>query len=124
MAQTLKVRKDDTVQVIKGKDSGKRGRVIEVQPSANKVLVENLNMIKRHQRPRPLQNSNRMGGPSIIPGGIVERPAPLNASNVMVVCPTCKRPTRVGTVIKTVKDKQIRIRVCKHADCGQEIDKS
>ena len=124
MAQTLKVRKDDTVQVIKGKDSGKRGRVIEVQPSANKVLVENLNMIKRHQRPRPLQNSNRMGGPSIIPGGIVERPAPLNVSNVMVVCPTCKRPTRVGTVIKTVKDKQIRIRVCKHADCGQAIDKS
>ena len=111
-------------RVIKGKDSGKRGRVIEVQPSANKVLVENLNMIKRHQRPRPLQNSNRMGGPSIIPGGIVERPAPLNVSNVMVVCPTCKRPTRVGTVIKTVKDKQIRIRVCKHADCGQEIDKS
>ena len=124
MAQTLKVRKNDTVQVIKGKDSGKRGRVVEVQPSANKVLVENLNMIKRHQRPRPLQNSNRIGGPSIIPGGIVERPAPLNASNVMVVCPTCKRPTRVGTVIKTVKDKQIRIRVCKHADCGQEIDKS
>jgi large subunit ribosomal protein L24 len=124
VAQTLKVRKDDTVQVIKGKDSGKRGRVIEVQPSANKVLVENLNMIKRHQRPRPLQNSNRMGGPSIIPGGIVERPAPLNVSNVMVVCPTCKRPTRVGTVIKTVKDKNIRIRVCKHADCGQEIDKS
>jgi large subunit ribosomal protein L24 len=124
VAQTLKVRKDDTVQVIKGKDSGKRGRVIEVQPSANKVLVENLNMIKRHQRPRPLQNSNRMGGPSIIPGGIVERPAPLNVSNVMVVCPTCKRPTRVGTVIKTVKDKNIRIRVCKHVDCGQEIDKS
>jgi len=124
VAQTLKVRKDDTVQVIKGKDSGKRGRVIEVQPSANKVLVENLNMIKRHQRPRPLQNSNRMGGPSIIPGGIVERPAPLNVSNVMVVCPTCKRPTRVGTVIKTVKDRQVRVRVCKHEDCGQEIDKA
>ena len=123
MAQTLKVRKDDTVQVIKGKDSGKRGRVIEVQPSANKVLVENLNMIKRHQRPRPLQNSNRMGGPSIIPGGIVERPAPLNVSNVMVVCPTCKQPTRVGTVIKTVKDKKTRVRVCKNEGCGQEIDK-
>ena len=124
MAQTLKVRKDDTVQIIKGKDAGKRGRVIEVSPRENRVLVENLNMIKRHQRPRPLQNANRMGGPQIIPGGIIEKPAPLNASNVMVVCPTCKRPTRVGTVIKTVKDKQIRIRVCKHADCGQEIDKS
>jgi large subunit ribosomal protein L24 len=81
-------------------------------------------MIKRHQRPRPLANANRMGGPQIIPGGIVERPAPLNVSNVMVVCPTCKRPTRVGTVIKTIKDKNVRIRVCKHADCGQEIDKS
>jgi len=124
MSQTLKVRKDDTVQIIKGKDAGKRGRVIEVQPRDNRVLVENLNMIKRHQRPRPLQNSNRMGGPTIIPGGIVERPAPLNVSNVMVVCPTCKRPTRVGTVIKTIKDKNVRIRVCKHPDCGQEIDKS
>lgn len=123
MAQTLKVRKDDTVQIIKGKDAGKRGRVVEVRPSANRVVVENLNMIKRHQRPRPLANANRMGGPQIIPGGIVERPAPLDVSNVMVVCPTCKRPTRVGTVIKTIKDKNVRIRVCKHADCGQEIDK-
>jgi large subunit ribosomal protein L24 len=99
MAQTLKVRKDDTVQIIKGKDAGKRGRVIEVSPRDNRVLVENLNMIKRHQRPRPLANSNRMGGPQIIPGGIIERPAPVDVSNVMVVCPTCKRPTRVGTVI-------------------------
>jgi large subunit ribosomal protein L24 len=124
MAQTLKVRKDDTVQIIKGKDAGKRGRVIEVSPRDNRVVVENLNMIKRHQRPRPLQTANRMGGPQIIPGGIIERAAPLNVSNVMVVCPTCKRPTRVGTVIKDVKDKHIRVRVCKHADCGQEIDKS
>jgi large subunit ribosomal protein L24 len=124
MAQTLKVRKDDTVEIIKGKDAGKRGRVVEVQPRANKVLVENLNMIKRHQRPRPLQNASRMGGPQIIPGGIHERPAPLHASNVMVVCPTCKRPTRVGTVIKTTKDRNVRVRVCKHPDCGQEIDKA
>ena len=124
MSQTLKVRKNDTVQIIKGKDAGKRGRVIEVSPRDNRVLVENLNMIKRHQRPRPLQNANRMGGPQIIPGGIIEKPAPLNVSNVMVVCPTCKRPTRVGTVIKDVKDKHVRIRVCKHPDCGQEIDKS
>ena len=124
MAQTLKVRKDDTVQVMKGKDAGKRGRVIEVTPADNKIVVENLNVIKRHQRPRPLQNSNRMGGPQIIPGGIIEKPAPLHVSNVMVVCPTCKRPTRVGTVIKDVKDKHVRIRVCKHADCRQEIDRS
>ncbi|HWC45729.1 MAG TPA: 50S ribosomal protein L24 [Casimicrobiaceae bacterium] len=120
----MKVRKDDTVQVIKGKDAGKRGRVIEVSPRDNRVVVENLNMIKRHQRPRPLQNANRMGGPQIIPGGIIERPAPLHVSNVMVVCPTCKRPTRVGTVIKDYKDKHVRVRVCKHPDCGQEIDRA
>ena len=124
MAQTLKIRKDDTVQVMKGKDAGKRGRVIEVSPRDNRVVVENLNMIKRHQRPRPLQNANRMGGPQIIPGGIIEMPASLPVSNVMVVCPTCKRPTRVGRVIKVYNDKHVRVRVCKHADCGQEIDKS
>jgi len=65
-----------------------------------------------------------MGGPQIIPGGIIERPAPLHVSNVMVVCPTCKRPTRVGTVIKDYKDKHVRVRVCKHPDCGQEIDRA
>jgi large subunit ribosomal protein L24 len=86
--------------------------------------VENVNMVKRHQRPRPIQNASRMGGPSIIPGGIIEKSAPLPVSNVMIVCPTCKKPTRVGTVLKTVKDKTVRVRVCRHADCGQEIDKS
>ena len=123
MAQTLKVRKDDTVQIIKGKDSGKRGRVLEVRPRENRVVVENLNMIKRHQRPRPLQNANRMGGPQIIPGGRIEKASPLPVSNVMVVCPTCKRPTRVGTHLRTTKDKTIRVRVCRNADCGQELDK-
>jgi large subunit ribosomal protein L24 len=123
VAQTLKIRKDDTVQVIKGKDAGKRGRVIEVDPKDSRVFVENVNMIKRHQRPRPLQNANRMGGPQIIPGGIIEKPAAMPVSNVMVVCPTCKRPTRIGTVIKDIKDKHVRVRVCKHPDCGQEIDR-
>jgi large subunit ribosomal protein L24 len=123
VSQTLKIKKDDTVQVMKGKDRGKRGRVIEALPKDGRVLIENINLIKRHQRPRPIQNSSRMGGPSIIPGGIVEKAAPVPVSNVMVVCPTCKKPTRVGTVIKTVKDKTIRVRVCKNAGCGQEIDK-
>ena len=73
MAQTLKVRKGDTVQVMKGKDRGKQGRVIEADPKHGRVLVENINMIIRHQRPRPIQNSSRMGGPSIIPGGRIEK---------------------------------------------------
>jgi large subunit ribosomal protein L24 len=124
MAQTMKVRQGDIVHVLRGKDRGKQGRVIEALPKEGRVLVENVNLVKRHQRPRPIQNASRMGGPQIIPGGIVERSAPLPVSNVMVVCPVCKKPTRVGTVTKTVKDKTVRVRVCKHPECGQEIDKA
>ena len=123
MAQTMKIRTGDTVEVRTGKDRGKRGRVIEALPKQNRVLVENINLIKRHQRPRPIQNSSRMGGPQIIPGGIIEKPAPLQVSNVMVVCPTCKKATRVSTHTKHVKDKTVRVRVCKNPACLQEIDK-
>jgi large subunit ribosomal protein L24 len=122
MSQTLKIKSGDTVEVRSGKDRGKRGRVIETLPKDGRVLVENVNIVKRHQRPRPIQNQSRMGGPQIIPGGIVERPAPLPISNVMIVCPTCKKATRVGTVVKQVKDKTVRVRVCKNPECGQEID--
>jgi large subunit ribosomal protein L24 len=124
MSQTMKVRQGDIVHVLRGKDRGKEGRVIEALPKEGRVLVENINLVKRHQRPRPIQNASRMGGPQIIPGGIIERSAPLPVSNVMVVCPVCKKPTRVGTVTKTVKDKTVRVRVCKHPECGQEIDKT
>ncbi len=123
MSQTMKIKKGDTVHVLRGKDRGKQGRVIEALPKEGRVLVENVNVVKRHQRPRPIQNASRMGGPQIIPGGIVEKPAPLPVANVMVVCPTCGKPTRVGTVVKQVKDKTIRVRVCKRPGCGQEIDK-
>ena len=122
MSQTMKVKKGDVVHVLRGKDAGKEGRVIEAHPKEGRVVVENVNMVKRHQRPRPIQNASRMGGPQIIPGGIVEKAAALPVSNVMVVCPTCGRPTRVGTVLKTVKDKTVRVRVCKREGCGQEID--
>jgi large subunit ribosomal protein L24 len=123
MSQTLKIKKGDLVHVIRGKDRGKEGRVIEALPKEGRLIVENLNVVKRHQRPRPIQSASRMGGSQIIPGGIIEKAAPLPVSNVMVVCPTCKRPTRVGTVEKTVKDKTVRVRVCKQEGCGQEIDK-
>jgi large subunit ribosomal protein L24 len=123
MSQTMKIRAGDTVEVLTGKDRGKRGRVIEALPKQNRVLVENINLIKRHQRPRPIQNSSRMGGPQIIPGGIIEKPAALQVSNVMVVCPTCKKATRVSTHTKHVKDKTVRVRVCKNPACLQEIDK-
>ncbi len=123
MSQTMKIRKGDLVQVLSGKDRGKQGRVIDSRPADRKVVVENLNVVKRHQKPRPIRDRSQMGGAGIIPGGIVEKPAAVDVSNVMLVCPTCKRPTRVGMKFKDVKGEQVRVRVCKRADCGQEIDR-
>ena len=122
MSQTMKVRKGDTVRVLRGKDAGKQGRVVEALPKQGRVVVENINVVKRHRRPRPIQNTTGMGGPSIIPGGIIELPMAMPVSNVMVVCPTCGKATRVGTTEKTVKDNTVRVRVCKK--CGEEIDRT
>jgi large subunit ribosomal protein L24 len=119
----MKVKKGDLVHVLSGKDRGKQGRVIEARPSERKVLVEQINLVKRHTRPRPMRDANRMGGTQIIPGGIVEKPAPLDVSNVMVVCPVCNTPTRVGVHVKDVKGEVMRVRVCKRDGCGQEIDR-
>src|SRR5437870_12102428 len=88
----MKIHKGDLVHVLAGKDRGKQGRVIESLPSKGRVVVENLNVVKRHTKPRPIRDSSRMGGPSILPGGIVEKAAPLPISNVMLLCPTCNRP--------------------------------
>ena len=123
MATALKLRKGDTVQMLSGKDRGKQGRLIDVRPRDRKVIVENLNVQKKHQKPRPIRDANRMGGTQIAPGGIIDRPAAVSASNVMLVCPTCKLPTRIGYVTKEVKGETVKIRVCKREGCGQEIDK-
>jgi large subunit ribosomal protein L24 len=123
MSATMKIRKGDLVHVLSGKDRGKQGRVIDALPRERRVIVENLNVVKRHTKPKPVKNSSRMGGPSIIPGGVIDKPAPLPVANVMLVCPVCARPTRVGTVVKEAKGEQHRVRVCRRADCGQEIDK-
>ena len=120
MAQTMKVRKGDVVHVLRGKDAGKEGRVLEALPKQGRVVVENINVVKRHRRPRPIQNTTGLGGGGMTPGGIIDLPAPLPVSNVMVVCPVCGKPTRVGTVEKTVRDKTVRVRVCKK--CGEEMD--
>ena len=122
MSQTMKVRKGDVVRVLRGKDAGKQGRVVEALPKQGRVVVENINVVKRHRRPRPISNTTGMGGPSIVPGGIIELPMALPVSNVMVVCPTCGKASRVGTVEKTVKDNTVRVRVCKK--CGEEIDRT
>ncbi len=120
----MKVKKGDLVQMISGKDRGKQGRVLDAQPSAERVIVENLNIVRRHTKPRPIRNANsNMGGSQMTAGGIVDKPAAVPISNVMVVCPTCKRPTRIGYRTKEIKDGQtIKVRVCRRADCEQELD--
>jgi large subunit ribosomal protein L24 len=124
MATQAKIKQGDTVQMLAGKDRGKRGRVLESRPREGKVVVENLNLVKRHQKPRPIRDASRMGGTQIAPGGIIERAAAVSISNVMLVCPTCKLPTRVGYRFKEGKSgEQTKVRVCKREGCGQELDK-
>ena len=122
MTTKMKVKKGDLVQMLSGKDRGKQGRVLEARPRARSVIVENLNLAKRHTKPRPIRDATRMGGATVIPGGIIEMPVPLDVSNVMLVCPTCRQPTRVGVKVKEVKGETVRVRVCKRDGCGQEID--
>ena len=102
------IRKNDNVLVVTGKDRGKRGRVLRVVPDRNRVVVEGVNVIKRHTRPNPQRN---------IKGGIVEREASLNVSNVQLVCPACGKPTRIGH--STQGDRKVR--VCRK--CEGVVDK-
>src|SRR3954451_8661088 len=122
-ATKMKIKKGDVVQILAGKDRGKQGRVLEALPTDGKVIVENLNLIKRHTKPRPMRDPSRMGQTQMMPGGVIERPAPIQISNVMLVCPVCKRPTRVGHAIKEVKGERHRTRVCRRDDCRQEVDR-
>ena len=122
--KAMKIRKGDTVHVLAGKDRGKQGRVLEARPDEKRVIVENLNMNKRHSRPKPIKNPSRMGGAQFTPGGVIDMAAPIPISNVMLVCPTCNRPTRIGYVTKERKgEATVKGRVCKRDDCRQEIDK-
>jgi large subunit ribosomal protein L24 len=122
VATKIKIKQGDLVQILSGKDRGKQGRIIEARPGQGRVLVENLNVVTRHTRPRPMRDANRMGGAQMTPGGRIEKAAPVDVSNVMLVCPVCKRPTRVGMKVKDVKGEQVRVRVCKREGCGQEVD--
>jgi large subunit ribosomal protein L24 len=124
MATKMKIRQGDLVQILAGKDRGKQGRIIEASPRNGRVLVENLNVVTRHTRPRPMRDSNRMGGAQMTPGGRIEKAAPVDVSNVMLVCPVCGLPTRVGMKEKVVKGETVRVRVCKRDGCGQEVDRN
>jgi large subunit ribosomal protein L24 len=124
MAQAMKIRKGDLVQVLSGKDRGKQGRVIEADPVKQRVIVENLNLVKRHRKPRPLKDSSRMGQTQIQPGGVIDLAAPLAVSKVMIVCPTCGRASRVGYEFREDdKGRRVKVRVCKREGCGEVLDR-
>jgi|SRR5918999_737193 large subunit ribosomal protein L24 len=124
MAQAMKIRKGDLVQMLSGKDRGKQGRVIEADPKKSRVIVENLNVVKRHRKPRPVKDSSRMGQTQVQPGGVIELAAAVPVSNVMVVCPTCNRATRVGHEVREdEKGQRVKLRVCRRADCHEVLDR-
>jgi large subunit ribosomal protein L24 len=105
---SIHVRRGDTVGVITGRERGKRGKVLRVLTGKGRVLVEHVNMIKKHQRPTQ----------KLRQGGIIEREGPLALSNVLVVCARCDKPSRTG--IKILADGR-KVRTCKR--CGESIDK-
>jgi large subunit ribosomal protein L24 len=90
--KSMRIRADDQVVVISGKDAGKTGRVVRTDPKRRTVFIEHLNMIKRHQRPRSLKDTQRGGEV----GGIIEKEGPIHVSNVMLLDPKDNKPTRIG----------------------------
>ena len=103
------VKSGDTVAVISGKDRGARGKVMAVSPSEGKVIVEKVNVVKKHVKPRKMGEQ----------GGIIEAEAALYASKVQLVCPKCDKGVRTKVSYKTVGDKKVKVRIC--AKCGAEI---
>ena len=102
--RVVHVRKNDTVVVLAGKSRGRTGRVLRVYPGEGRVIVEGVNFVRKHTRPNPQRN---------IKGGILEREAPVDASNVMVVCRECGKPSRVG---HRVLDDGKKVRTCRRCD--------
>ena len=105
----VKIRKGDTVEIINGRrqDKGKRGEVIRVIPETHRIVVQGINIRKKHQRQVQTAQGRQMNP------GIIEFEAPLDISNVMVICPNCKQPTRVGV---ERDDENVPHRVCKQCD--------
>ncbi|MEW6410394.1 MAG: 50S ribosomal protein L24 [Nitrospirota bacterium] len=104
---SLGIKKNDTVVVIAGKEKGKKGRVLTVFPRKERIIVEKLNIIKRHMRPTPKYKQ----------GGIIEKEGTIHISNVMLICNKCDKPTRIG--VRYLEDGE-KVRVCKK--CGENID--
>jgi large subunit ribosomal protein L24 len=103
----IRIKKDDKVKVLTGKDKGKIGKVLKIVKKTNRVVVENINVVKAHQRPTQANPQ----------GGIVNKNMPICVSNLMLMCNSCVKPTRIG--IKQLEDGK-RVRICKK--CNQQID--
>ena len=106
--KTIDIRRNDTVQVISGRDAGKQGRVLRIIPKTARVLVEHVSMVKKHVRPNPQRN---------IKGGIAEQESPVSVSKVQLMCSTCG-PVRIGHEVRGDR----KVRVCKK--CGTTLDKT
>jgi large subunit ribosomal protein L24 len=104
--QKVHVRKGDTALVIAGKNTGKKGKILLVIPDKSKVVVEGVNVVKRHSRPTQ----------KLPQGGIMQKEAPIHSSNVMLFCNKCSKPTRIG---KKILDNGEKIRICKK--CGENL---
>jgi large subunit ribosomal protein L24 len=102
----LKLRKDDTVQVLSGKDRGKQGRIVRIYPERNRAMVEGVNMVKRHE---PIRAASGRSG---VTGGIIQKEMPVHISNLALVCGACGEPTRIGYAVSP----EGKERICKK--CG------
>jgi large subunit ribosomal protein L24 len=109
---SARIKTDDEVLVISGKDSGKRGKVLRVEPKKNRVYVEGLNIVKRHQRPQQVAGAQR----AETVGGVIEKEGPIHISNVMLIDPGDGKPTRIGIEIEDGK----RYRIAKRS--GARLD--
>ena len=107
-----KIKKGDRVKVIAGKEAGKSGTVLRLDTESGRVVIERLNMVKKHTKPNPKKNPQ---------GGVIEREAAIDASNVMVICPACGQSTRVGY---RLLDGGGKARKCRRENCGRDIDKA
>ena len=103
----MQIRKNDSVMVISGKERGKTGKVLRVKPKEDAVIIERINVVKRHTKPRGPQQA----------GGIVEKEASIPASNIMIMCDKCNAPVRIGQKILADGNK---VRVCRR--CGEALD--
>lgn len=105
----MKIKKEDTVLIISGKDRGRKGKVLDVFPKSNTLIIEGMNIRKKHVKPKKSGEK----------GQIVEMPGPMSISNVKLICPKCKKTVRVGYKIETEKKGRKKYRVCKK--CQEQI---